>query len=800
MTNALSDGLPPPANLQPAVGDRRVTVTWDAPPVITGYQYRVSSDGGASWNPDWTTMRGSSARTTSFTVMNLANSFEHVIEVRALGGVKPSGASRVTAAPMGPPSVPLMPETLQITSRDRALYVSWYKPEEDPRAPVTSYEARYRPYGSSGAWVNLPVTSAHDTPRTHYYHFIGGLDNRRPYEVEVVPFNSVGRGPRATASGVPQAEYRNGPPSGGGDGELDLGPLTAQWTDRLNSGTLHPDTMSPQANVIGNSCLAPASFRVFWGVQGRSAEEYETDIQTRYGAGEVTHRVGAETVSGSGRTAAGEQVYIYGTANLHRYSVLAVRVRARFDPEGWSTWSQPVNLHCFEADSPATSEQQAQPGNSPAATALAAVPGAPRSLRVQTAGTGELAATWQAPQSNGGADVTGYRVQWKLATGSWHTEADVSSATTTGTSYTITSLSLDTGYAVRVIATNRVGDGPPSAERTETALPQASLQQGGASNIAATGQPAISGTAQVGETLTAVTSGISDENGLDNASFTYQWLRNDGTSDASISGATGSSYTVHNDDGGRSLRVRVSFTDDDGFEESLTSGAAAVPVPTPLTASFDAGTVPGSHDGSTAFTLEFRFNKEPSLEEAAVRDHVLTVTGGEVTGARQTTQGSGLRWVITVQPEGQGDVTVTLPRTTGCGDQGAVCTRHGQMLSQDVSTTVNGPGPEEEEEEPGPTEPPPAPTSLTGTVNDDGSITITWTAPDDDSVTGYQILRRRPQWGETELEVYVDDTGSRETSYRDTTTAEYTRYIYRVRARNSAGLSEWSNFVRLEKE
>ena len=477
-----------------------------------------------------------------------------------------------------------------------------------------------------------------------------------------------------------------------------------------------------------------------------------------------------------------------------------MRVRARFDPEGWSTWSKPANLFCFEADSPATSQQQAQPDDSPAATALAAVPGAPRSLRLQTAGTGELAATWQAPESNGGAGVTGYRVQWKLATGSWHTEADVSSATTTGTSYTITSLSLDTGYAVRVIATNRVGDGPPSAERTETALPQASLQQGGASNIAATGQPAISGTAQVGETLTAVTSGISDENGLDNASFSYQWLRNDATSDASISGATGSSYTVHNDDGGRSLRVRVSFTDDDGFEESLTSGAAAVPVPTPLTASFDAGTVPGSHDGSTAFTLEFRFNKEPSLEEAAVRDHVLTVTGGEVTGARQTTQGSGLRWVITVQPDGQGDVTVALPRTTDCGDQGAVCTRHGQMLSQDVSTTVNGPGPEEEEEEQGPTEPPPAPTNLTGTINDDGSITISWTAPEDDSVTGYQVLRRRPQWGETELEVYVDDTGGRETSYRDTNTVEHIRYVYRVKARNSAGLSEWSNFVRLEKE
>ena len=43
-------------------------------------------------------------------------------------------------------------------------------------------------------------------------------------------------------------------------------------------------------------------------------------------------------------------------------------------------------------------------------------------------------------------------------------------------------------------------------------------------NTPATGQPTISGTAQVGETLTADVSSIADEDGLDNATFTYQWL------------------------------------------------------------------------------------------------------------------------------------------------------------------------------------------------------------------------------------------------------------------------------------
>ena len=38
-------------------------------------------------------------------------------------------------------------------------------------------------------------------------------------------------------------------------------------------------------------------------------------------------------------------------------------------------------------------------------------------------------------------------------------------------------------------------------------------------NNPATGAPAISGTAQVGETLTADTSGITDVDGLDNAAL-----------------------------------------------------------------------------------------------------------------------------------------------------------------------------------------------------------------------------------------------------------------------------------------
>ena len=93
-------------------------------------------------------------------------------------------------------------------------------------------------------------------------------------------------------------------------------------------------------------------------------------------------------------------------------------------------------------------------------------------------------------------------------------------------------------------------------------------------NLLATGAPTISGTAQVGQTLTADTSGIADVDGLTNVSYSYQWL----SDDTEIDGATSSTYTVQSSDDGKVITVRVTFTDDAGHEETLTSAATAAVV------------------------------------------------------------------------------------------------------------------------------------------------------------------------------------------------------------------------------
>ena len=99
-------------------------------------------------------------------------------------------------------------------------------------------------------------------------------------------------------------------------------------------------------------------------------------------------------------------------------------------------------------------------------------------------------------------------------------------------------------------------------------------------NTPATGKPAIFGTAQVGSTLSVETSGIEDldgktkaENGDAGYAYSYQWIRVDEAKETDITGATLKTYTLAAADEGKTIKVQVSFTDDEDNPETLTSDA-----------------------------------------------------------------------------------------------------------------------------------------------------------------------------------------------------------------------------------
>ena len=119
-------------------------------------------------------------------------------------------------------------------------------------------------------------------------------------------------------------------------------------------------------------------------------------------------------------------------------------------------------------------------------------------------------------------------------------------------------------------------------------------------NRDAEGTPTISGTAQVGETLTAGMGDIADADGLPGTfpdDYTFQWVRRDGGTDSPITGATASTYTPVAADVGKTVKVTVGFTDDAGTGEDQTSNAF------PSSGTITAGTLPELSFASTNITV-----------------------------------------------------------------------------------------------------------------------------------------------------------------------------------------------------
>ena len=110
----------------------------------------------------------------------------------------------------------------------------------------------------------------------------------------------------------------------------------------------------------------------------------------------------------------------------------------------------------------------------------------------------------------------------------------------------------------------------------------------------------------------------------------------------------------------------------------------------PLTASFSG--MPDSHDGSR-FTFNLSLSDEPETDfrYRTLRDEAFDVANGEIRRAQRQNSGSDRNWTITVEPDGDDDVTITLPATTSCSASGAICTEDDRMLSNSNTDTVDGP-------------------------------------------------------------------------------------------------------------
>ena len=166
-----------------------------------------------------------------------------------------------------------------------------------------------------------------------------------------------------------------------------------------------------------------------------------------------------------------------------------------------------------------------------------------------------------------------------------------------------------------------------------------------------------------------------------------------------LTGATGTSYTVTSYEAGRGIKVRVSFTDDAGHEELLTSYAVAVAMPAPpLTADFPQSPYQSlSHKGADdrpQVIVEF----SRAVAAFAKTTPSVSVTGGTVYSVLAHEE-NGLKhaWVFFLDPTGTDDIQFSLLTGQSC-EEGGVCAEDGTTLLVAPGTRII-PGPEEEEDE-----------------------------------------------------------------------------------------------------
>ena len=130
-------------------------------------------------------------------------------------------------------------------------------------------------------------------------------------------------------------------------------------------------------------------------------------------------------------------------------------------------------------------------------------------------------------------------------------------------------------------------------------------------NSEPTGAPFITGAAEVGEDLTALTRPDRRWDGLTSPGYAYQWVRvASGGAETDIPGARSSTYTVQAADVGSQLKVRVSFTDDRDNPETLTSDATPAAIVAQVTVSFG-GSVYSATEGGAAATVTVVLDKDP---------------------------------------------------------------------------------------------------------------------------------------------------------------------------------------------
>ena len=465
-----------PSITQIAHGDGRLTVQWNAPTNtggsgVTGYKVQWKS-GIEAYDPN---TRQDEPNASPHTIDQLANGTEYMVQVIAVttaGDGSPSNSGKGT-----PSRKPYAPTIQSVTPGHTQLVVTWNEPA-DGGDPITKYKVEYKEQGAPSWRLHKEVDHNILTET------IGSLTNGTTYVVQVSAKNVNGYGdlsaekpgtprPDPSVTGVTVAESSITRTTATATVAIDnqtgesqtvhlrhrVNTSGSSWTDATPkntaglSETFGLSSLTGHTEYLVEAWLASSStvkrfvtfttgpvepdpptitaiehgdreLTVTWtkpGDGGSPITGYKIEWTVK-GQNSWTSKIVNDPNALEGSTG---QVLNNGT----EYTVQIIAVNLVGD-------SQPSNhMH----DTPRT------------------IPDAPTITNV-IPGDRKLTVIWSAPSEDGGADVTGYKVQWKdnSVTTDWDSSTGVTEVSASGLTREITSLTNDTTYGVRVRADNGV--------------------------------------------------------------------------------------------------------------------------------------------------------------------------------------------------------------------------------------------------------------------------------------------------------------------------------------------------------
>jgi hypothetical protein len=389
-----------------AGGSDQVLLTWNAPAddggsAITGYRIEVSSNRVSGWI---ILVASTGSTGTTYLHTGLAPGTTRFYRVSAINSRGTGRASNVeegttSAAPPGQPR-----KARARGTGPNSVLLAWDAPETDGGARVTGYSIRMIGPADNSWIIIRPNTGTTTTTFTHT-----GLDPVTRYQYQVAAINRAGPGPWSlTAATLTHADFA-GAPTGLTAGEVGTSRIDLSWNAPRYTGGV---------SILGYRIEASDDGGATWNIIRRNTNSTTTT---------------------------------FSDVNLQPATTRHYRV-AGINLAGVGPWS-----------------------NTARATTDATLPGVPRRLHAEASGTSQIALSWQAPSDDGGARITGYRIEVSADGGrSW--EDLVANTRTTATVYTHSGLAPASTRHYRVSAINRIGVGSPSrvaGSTTDATVPDA---------------------------------------------------------------------------------------------------------------------------------------------------------------------------------------------------------------------------------------------------------------------------------------------------------------------------------------